>query len=100
MLLRSLLEETPKADLQTYYLFWLPGSAMVSERDKLVHMEDNLRMRVIGQDEAIVAVSNAVRRSRAGLGEESRPVGSFLFLGPTGVGKTYLVKKVAEFLFA
>jgi ATP-dependent Clp protease ATP-binding subunit ClpB len=69
------------------------------ERDKLLQMEARLGERVIGQRDAVVAVSNAVRRSRAGLGEEARPIGSFLFLGPTGVGKTELAKALAEFLF-
>jgi ATP-dependent Clp protease ATP-binding subunit ClpB len=69
------------------------------ERAKLLHMEDNLRQRVVGQDAALVAVSNAVRRARAGLQDPSRPIGSFLFLGPTGVGKTELAKALAEFLF-
>ena len=69
------------------------------EREKLLHMEDSLRQRVIGQEEALVAVSNAVRRARAGLQDISRPIGSFLFLGPTGVGKTELTKALAQFLF-
>ncbi len=69
------------------------------ERDKLLRMEDELHKRVIGQHEAVVAVSNAVRRSRAGLADPNRPSGSFLFLGPTGVGKTELCKALAEFLF-
>ncbi len=69
------------------------------ERDKLLHMEENLRHRVIGQDEAVTAVANAVRRARAGLQDPNRPIGSFLFLGPTGVGKTELTKALAEFLF-
>ncbi len=69
------------------------------ERDKLLSMENNLRRRVIGQDEAVVAVANAIRRARAGLQDPNRPVGSFLFLGPTGVGKTELAKALAEFLF-
>uniref|UniRef100_UPI004028442F ATP-dependent chaperone ClpB n=1 Tax=Candidatus Scatocola faecipullorum TaxID=2840917 RepID=UPI004028442F len=69
------------------------------EREKLVHMEDFLGKRVIGQKEAIAAVSNAVRRSRAGINDGSQPIGSFLFLGPTGVGKTELSKALAEFLF-
>jgi len=69
------------------------------EREKLLHMEEALRRRVIGQDEAIVAVSNAVRRARAGLQDPNRPIGSFLFLGPTGVGKTELTKALAAFLF-
>lgn len=69
------------------------------EREKLLHMEDFLAKRVVGQKEAIVAVSNAVRRSRAGISESRQPIGSFLFLGPTGVGKTELSKALAEFLF-
>jgi len=69
------------------------------EREKLLHMEDALRKRVVGQDEAIVAVSNAIRRARAGLQDPNRPMGSFLFLGPTGVGKTELAKALASFLF-
>ncbi len=69
------------------------------EREKLLRMEDSLASRVVGQAEAVEAVSEAVRRNRAGLGEESRPIGSFLFLGPTGVGKTELCKALAEFLF-
>jgi len=69
------------------------------EREKLMAMEDNLRARVIGQDEALEAVSDAVRRARAGLKDPNRPIGSFMFLGPTGVGKTELTKALAEFLF-
>jgi ATP-dependent Clp protease ATP-binding subunit ClpB len=69
------------------------------EREKLLHMEDKLRQRVVGQDPAIIAVSDAVRRARAGLQDPNRPIGSFLFLGPTGVGKTELCKALAEFLF-
>ena len=69
------------------------------ERAKLLRMEDNLKQRVIGQDEAVVAVSNAIRRARAGLQDPNRPIGSFLFLGPTGVGKTELTKALAHFLF-
>jgi len=78
----------------------IPISKMLEgERDKLLRMEEALHKRVIGQEEAIVAVSNAVRRSRAGLSDPNRPNGSFLFLGPTGVGKTELCKALAEFLF-
>ena len=78
----------------------IPVSKMLEgERDKLLRMEDALHKRVIGQQEAVVAVSNAVRRSRAGLSDPNRPNGSFLFLGPTGVGKTELCKALAEFLF-
>ena len=69
------------------------------ERDKLLAMEANLGRRVVGQTEAVVAVSNAIRRARAGLQDPNRPIGSFLFLGPTGVGKTELAKALAEFLF-
>jgi ATP-dependent Clp protease ATP-binding subunit ClpB len=78
----------------------IPVSKMMQgERDKLVHMEDALHNRVIGQHEAIVAVSDAIRRSRAGLSDPDRPYGSFMFLGPTGVGKTELCKALASFLF-
>jgi len=78
----------------------IPVSKMMQgERDKLLKMEDKLHGRVVGQDEAVRLVSDAIRRSRAGLSEESRPYGSFLFLGPTGVGKTELCKALAEFLF-
>ncbi len=75
------------------------GKMLEGERDKLLRMEDQLHARVIGQDSAVKAVANAVRRARAGLNDENRPLGSFLFLGPTGVGKTELTKAVAEFLF-
>ncbi|QFT82725.1 Chaperone protein ClpB [Roseovarius sp. THAF27] len=78
----------------------IPTAKMLEgEREKLLGMEDNLHRRVIGQDAAVKAVANAVRRARAGLNDENRPLGSFLFLGPTGVGKTELTKAVAEFLF-
>ncbi|NUM75100.1 AAA family ATPase, partial [candidate division KSB1 bacterium] len=70
-----------------------------SEKEKILKMADRLRQRVVGQDEAIEAVSFAVRRSRAGLSEETRPIGSFIFLGPTGVGKTELARALAEFMF-
>ncbi len=69
------------------------------EREKLLRMEDALRARVVGQDDALQAVSNAVRRARAGLQDPNRPIGSFLFVGPTGVGKTELTKALAEFMF-
>jgi ATP-dependent Clp protease ATP-binding subunit ClpB len=75
------------------------GKMLEGERDKLLHMEEQLHSRVIGQDRAVKAVANAVRRSRAGLSDEDRPLGSFLFLGPTGVGKTELTKALAEFMF-
>jgi len=78
----------------------IPTTKMLEgERDKLLRMEDGLHKRVIGQNSAVKAVANAVRRARAGLNDENRPLGSFLFLGPTGVGKTELTKAVAEFLF-
>ncbi len=78
----------------------IPVSRLVeAERDKLIRMEDGLRKRVVGQDEALKSVSDAVRRARAGLGDPNRPIGSFLFLGPTGVGKTETCKALAEFLF-
>ncbi len=78
----------------------IPTSKMLEgERDKLLGMETNLHRRVVGQDQAVTAVANAVRRARAGLNDENRPLGSFMFLGPTGVGKTELTKAVAEFLF-
>ena len=78
----------------------IPVSRMLEgEVEKLVHMEERLHRRVIGQDEAVVAVSNALRRSRAGLQDPDRPIGTFLFLGPTGVGKTELARALAEFMF-
>jgi ATP-dependent Clp protease ATP-binding subunit ClpB len=97
-----LKEEVTEEDIAHVVSRWtgIPVSKMLeSERAKLLQMENNLRQRVIGQDEAVVAVANAVRRSRAGLGEENRPIGSFLFLGPTGVGKTELARALAELLF-
>ncbi len=78
----------------------IPISRLLSgERERLMNMEDAIKSRVVGQDEAVTAVSNAVRRNRAGLGDPNRPIGTFLFLGPTGVGKTELSKALAEFLF-
>jgi ATP-dependent Clp protease ATP-binding subunit ClpB len=74
-------------------------SLLEGEMEKLVHMESRLHERVVGQEEAVTAVANAIRRSRAGLGDPDRPIGSFIFLGPTGVGKTELAKALAEFLF-
>ncbi len=97
-----LKEEVTEEDIAGIVSKWtgVPVSKMLeSEMDKLLHMEENLKRRVIGQDEALVAVANAVRRSRAGLGDENRPIGSFLFLGPTGVGKTETARALAEFLF-
>src|SRR5207247_2641241 len=72
---------------------------MEGEVQKLIRMEDVLHERVVGQDEAVAAVANAIRRSRSGLSDPNRPIGSFLFLGPTGVGKTELARALAEFLF-
>jgi ATP-dependent Clp protease ATP-binding subunit ClpB len=78
----------------------IPVSKMLaSEMQKLLTMESNIQQRVVGQEDAVVAVANAVRRSRAGLSDEARPIGSFLFLGPTGVGKTETARALAEFLF-
>ena len=97
-----LKEEVTDEDIATVVSKWtgIPVSKMLeSEKAKLLTMEDRIGARVIGQREAIEAVSNAVRRSRAGLGEPNRPIGSFLFLGPTGVGKTELARALAEFLF-
>ena len=77
----------------------IPVSKMMEGEEKLLRMEDELHKRVIGQEEAVDAVANAIRRSRAGLSDPNRPIGSFLFLGPTGVGKTELCKTLAKFLF-
>ena len=98
-LLRSKVTEEEIAEVVSKWT-GIPVSKMLEgERDKLMKMESLLHERVIGQDEAVVAVSNAVRRSRAGLSDPNRPSGSFMFLGPTGVGKTELCKALAEFLF-
>ncbi|NTW14020.1 MAG: ATP-dependent chaperone ClpB [Candidatus Moranbacteria bacterium] len=97
-----LKEEITEEDIAAVVSKWtgVPVSKMLeTEMKKLVHMEDELRKRVVGQDEAIIAVSNAIRRSRAGLSEEGRPIGSFIFLGTTGVGKTELAKALAGFMF-
>jgi ATP-dependent Clp protease ATP-binding subunit ClpB len=99
---KMLTEEVTENDIAEVVASWtgIPVSRMLEgEREKLVHMEDRLRKRVVGQDEAIVAVSNAVRRARSGLQDPNRPIGSFIFLGPTGVGKTELARALAEFLF-
>ena len=95
-------EEVTSEDIADVVSRWtgIPVSKMLqSEREKLLHLEEELHKRVIGQDEAIQAVSDAVRRSRAGLQDPKRPIGSFIFLGPTGVGKTELAKALAEYLF-
>ena len=98
----TLKEEVTPDDIADVVSRWtgIPVSRMLqSEREKLLHMEDALHKRVIGQDEAIKAVSDAVRRSRAGIQDPNRPIGSFIFLGTTGVGKTELAKALAEYLF-
>src|SRR5574344_958269 len=95
-------EEVDEDDIAEVVSRWtgIPVSKMMqSEKEKLLHLEDELHKRVVGQDEAIQAVSDAVRRSRAGLQDPKRPIGSFIFLGTTGVGKTELAKALAEFLF-
>ncbi len=95
-------EEVDEEDIAKIVSKWtgIPVSKLMeTEREKLLKMEERLRKRVIGQDEAIVAISNAIRRARAGLQDPNRPIGSFMFLGPTGVGKTELAKALAEFLF-
>ena len=95
-------EEVDEDDIAEIVARWtgIPVAKMVqSERDKLIHLEEELHKRVIGQDEAIKAVSDAIRRSRAGLQDPKRPIGSFIFLGTTGVGKTELAKALADYLF-
>ena len=99
---RMLQEEVTPENIAEVVAAWthIPVSKLLEgERDKLLKMEDRLRERVVGQDEAIEDISRAVRRSRAGLQDPHRPIGSFMFLGPTGVGKTELARAVAEFLF-
>jgi ATP-dependent Clp protease ATP-binding subunit ClpB len=99
---QMLKEEVTDADIAEVVSAWtgIPVARMLEgEREKLVHMDQRLGQRVIGQRKAINAVSNAVRRSRAGLQDENSPIGSFIFLGPTGVGKTELSRALAEFLF-
>src|ERR1700760_3009376 len=99
---RMLKEEVDEEDIASIVSKWtgIPVSKMLEgEMQKLVQMEERLRERVIGQDEALGAVANAIRRSRAGLSDPKRPIGSFIFLGPTGVGKTELARALAEFLF-
>jgi ATP-dependent Clp protease ATP-binding subunit ClpB len=97
-----LKEEVDEEDIAKLVSKWtgIPtGRLLEGEVQKLVHMEERLRQRVVGQDDALARVSNAVRRSRAGLSDSKRPIGSFIFLGPTGVGKTELARALAEFLF-
>ena len=97
-----LKEEIDEEDIARIVAKWtgIPVTRMLEgEVQKLIHMEDRLRARVVGQDEAVRLVSNAIRRNRAGMGDPNRPIGSFIFLGPTGVGKTELARALAEFLF-
>ena len=97
-----LKEEVDAEDIAHIVAKWtgIPATRLLEgEMEKLVHMEERLHLRVVGQDEAIAAVANAVRRSRSGLQDPDRPIGSFIFLGPTGVGKTELARALAEFLF-
>jgi len=97
-----LTEEVTPEEIAEIVSKWtgIPVSKMMeSEQSKLLHMEDQLRKRVVGQDEALITVSNAVRRARAGLQDPNRPIGSFIFLGPTGVGKTETARSLANFLF-
>src|SRR5215471_18997400 len=99
---RMLKEEVDEEDIARLVSKWtgIPvGRLLEGEAQKLVHMEERLRQRVVGQDDALERVSNAIRRSRAGLSDTKRPIGSFIFLGPTGVGKTELARALAEFLF-
>ena len=98
-LLRNKVTEEEIAEVVSKWTGVPVTKMLEGEREKLLRMEDELHRQVIGQDQAIAAVSNAVRRSRAGLSDPSRPNGSFLFLGPTGVGKTELCKALADFLF-
>ena len=97
-----LKEEVDEEDIAEVVAKWtnIPVSRLMEgEVQKLIHMEERLHARVVGQDEAITAVANAIRRARAGLQDPNRPLGSFIFLGPTGVGKTELARALAEFLF-
>jgi ATP-dependent Clp protease ATP-binding subunit ClpB len=99
---KMLKEEVDEEDVAEVVSKWtgIPVSKMLEgDVEKLIHMEERLRQRVVGQEEAITAVSNAVRRARAGLQDPNRPIGSFIFMGPTGVGKTELARSLAEFLF-
>jgi ATP-dependent Clp protease ATP-binding subunit ClpB len=99
---RMLKEEVSDEDVAEVVAAWtgIPvNRLMEGEVEKLVHMEDRLHERVVGQEEAVEAVANALRRSRAGLSDPARPIGSFIFLGPTGVGKTELARALAEFMF-
>ena len=99
---RMIKEEVDEEDIASVVSKWtnIPVSKMLeTESKKLVNMEERLKLRVVGQDDAVVAVSDAIRRARAGLSDPNRPIGSFIFLGPTGVGKTELARALAEFMF-
>ncbi len=99
---KMLKEEVDEEDIAEVVSRWthIPVSRMLEgEMQKLVHMEERIKQRVVGQDEAVIAVANAVRRGRAGISDPKRPIGSFMFLGPTGVGKTELGRALAEFMF-
>jgi len=93
------VSEIDIADLVSKWTGIPTGRLLEGEGERLVHMEDNLHQRIIGQEEAVVAVAEAIRRSRSGLSDPRRPIGSFIFLGPTGVGKTELAKSLAQFMF-
>ena len=99
---RLLKEEVTEADIAEIISKWtgIPVSKMLaSEREKLLHLPEELHQRVIGQNDAVEAVADAIQRSRAGLSDPNKPIASFMFLGPTGVGKTELSKALAQFLF-
>ena len=99
---KMLKEEVDEEDIAEVVANWtgIPVARMMeSDIQKLIHMEERLKLRVVGQDEAVTSVSNALKRARSGLQEPNRPIGSFIFLGPTGVGKTELARALAEFMF-
>jgi len=99
ILLRNKVTEEEVAEIVSKWT-GIPVSKMLEgEKEKLLQMEAVVQQRVVGQEEAVTVVANAIRRSRAGLSDPQRPIGSFLFLGPTGVGKTELTKALADFLF-
>jgi len=99
---KTLKEEVDEDDVAAVIANWtgIPMARMMeSDVEKLIHMEDRLKQRVVGQDEAIHNISNALRRARSGLQDPDRPIGSFIFMGPTGVGKTELAKALSDFMF-